>query len=113
MRPMIDDPAGVPDHGLYDRLLPLERPPLAQRGPDGADVGREPDAPGERLPATAPAPGVAAVEVRYGLDAVANVWVAQFFDAVSGEFVRSVPATSVREQLAALRGLERGVDARA
>ncbi len=55
-----------------------------------------------------------AVEVRYGLDPVANVWVASFLDAETGEVVKTVPATRVMHQLAELRALwERGVDRRA
>jgi hypothetical protein len=48
--------------------------------------------------------------VRYSLDMVANVWVAQFFDSESGEFVKSVPATHVNHQLAALRVQRDGLD---
>ena len=55
-----------------------------------------------------------AVEVRYGLDPVANVWVASFLDADTGEVVKTVPATRVMHQLAELRSLwERGADRRA
>jgi uncharacterized FlaG/YvyC family protein len=55
-----------------------------------------------------------AVEVRYGLDPVANVWVASFLDADTGEVVKTVPATRVMHQLAELRALwERGIDRRA
>jgi hypothetical protein len=51
------------------------------------------------------------VEVRYGLDPVANVWVASFFDGSTGEFVKTVPATKVMDQLAELRAIfERSVD---
>ena len=55
-------------------------------------------------------PGLA-VEVRYGLDPVANVWVASFFDGSTGEFLKSVPSTRVMHQLAELRErFERLVD---
>jgi uncharacterized FlaG/YvyC family protein len=55
-----------------------------------------------------------AVEVRYGLDPVANVWVASFLDADTGEVVKTVPATRVMHQLAELRALwERSIDRRA
>ena len=55
-----------------------------------------------------------AVEVRYGLDPIANVWVASFLDAATGEVVKTVPATRVMHQLAELRSLwERGIDRRA
>ena len=55
-----------------------------------------------------------AVEVRYGLDPVANVWVASFLDAKTGEVVKTVPATRVMHQLAELRSLwERRIDRRA
>ena len=55
-----------------------------------------------------------AVEVQYGLDPVANVWVASFLDAVTGKVVKTVPATRVMHQLAELRALwERGEDRRA
>ena len=54
------------------------------------------------------------VEVRYGLDPVANVWVASFLDAETGEVVKTVPGTRVMHQLAELRALwERSVDRRA
>jgi uncharacterized FlaG/YvyC family protein len=54
------------------------------------------------------------VEVRYGLDPIANVWVASFLDADTGEVVKTVPATRVMHQLAELRSLwERSVDRRA
>lgn len=54
------------------------------------------------------------VEVRYALDPVANVWVASFLDADTGEVVKTVPATRVMHQLAELRSLwERSVDRRA
>ena len=54
------------------------------------------------------------VEVRYGLDPVANVWVASFLDAETGEVVKTVPGTRVMHQLAELRSLwERSVDRRA
>jgi uncharacterized FlaG/YvyC family protein len=54
------------------------------------------------------------VEVRYGLDPIANVWVASFLDADTGEVVKTVPATRVMHQLAELRSLwERGIDRRA
>ncbi len=43
------------------------------------------------------------VEVRYGLDPVANVWVASFLDENTGEVVKTVPATRVMHQLAELR----------
>jgi uncharacterized FlaG/YvyC family protein len=55
-----------------------------------------------------------AVEVRYGLDPVANVWVASFLDADTGEVVKTVPATRVMHQLAELRALwEHSIDRRA
>ena len=54
------------------------------------------------------------VEVRFGLDAVANVWVASYLEAETGEVVQTVPATRVMHQLAELRSLwERSVDRRA
>jgi uncharacterized FlaG/YvyC family protein len=54
------------------------------------------------------------VEVRYGLDPVANVWVASFLDTETGEVVKTVPGTRVMHQLAELRALwERGIDRRA
>ncbi len=54
------------------------------------------------------------VEVRYGLDPIANVWVASFLDGDTGEVVKTVPATRVMHQLAELRSLwERSVDRRA
>jgi uncharacterized FlaG/YvyC family protein len=50
-------------------------------------------------------------EVRYGLDPVANVWVASFFDGATGELVKTVPSTKVMHQLAELRAIhERAVD---
>jgi uncharacterized FlaG/YvyC family protein len=55
-----------------------------------------------------------AVEVRYTLDPVANVWVASFLDADTGEVVKTVPGTRVMHQLAELRSLwERSIDRRA
>ena len=51
------------------------------------------------------------LEVRYGLDPVANVWVASFIDARTGELIKTVPATKVLHQLAELRAIrERNVD---
>ena len=116
MRPHTPDPALSTSYGLYDRLPPLERvtadarlTPSALAPTVSADRAAAPE-----RPAAAPGPPAGAVvEVRYGLDTVANVWVAQFFDGVSGEFVRSVPATRVKHQLAALRDLDRGVDTEA
>ncbi len=50
-------------------------------------------------------------EVRYGLDPIANVWVASFFDGATGELVKTVPSTKVMHQLAELRAIhERSVD---
>jgi hypothetical protein len=85
-------------------------PPVARVGDGAAEAG--PDAP--RHSATVAfddaVPGMA-VEVRYGLDPVANVWVASFFDGATGEFVKTVPATKVMHQLAELRAhYERLVD---
>ena len=55
-----------------------------------------------------------AVEVRYGLDPIAHVWVASFLDANTGEVVKTVPGTRVMHQLAELRSLwERSIDRRA
>ncbi|CAA9545971.1 MAG: hypothetical protein AVDCRST_MAG79-2305 [uncultured Thermoleophilia bacterium] len=116
MRPHTPDPALSTSYGLYDRLPPLERLSADARrtpGPLAPTVSADRAAAPERS-TVEPAPAAGAVvEVRYGLDTVANVWVAQFFDGVSGEFVRSVPATRVKHQLAALRHLDRGVDVEA
>jgi hypothetical protein len=101
----------VPDNpGRFDRLPPVEltvpapeRPrPRQSDGQDQAFAVHVADA----------VPG--GVEVRYGLDPVANVWVASFFDGSTGEFVKTVPATKVMDQLAELRAIyERSVDRRA
>jgi hypothetical protein len=98
----------------FDRLPPLER------------TGGHPAAPAPTAARASKAAGAAAfemsvqdaagasVEVRYGLDPVTNVWVASFFDAKTGELVKSVPATRVMHQLAELRAaFEHGVDRRA
>ncbi len=98
MRPQPNDQVTAADVGRYDRLPPLERPAATPR----ADAPRA-DAP----------PGPASFEVRYGLDAVANVWVAQFFDGQTGDFVKAVPTTQLQHQLAALRELAARFDARA
>ncbi len=92
---------------------PVHRSPPGQRSiDDPASAAVDPDAP--RHAATVSfgdaVPGLA-VEVRYGLDPVANVWVASFFDGSTGEFMKSVPSTKVMHQLAELRAqYERRVD---
>ncbi len=112
MHPRTPDTAPPTDYGLHDRLPPLECTARARPAPAALapTVTADRSAARERSAAEAPPPPGDAVEVRYGLDTVANVWVAQFFDGVSGEFVKSVPATRVLHQLAALRSLDRGVD---
>jgi hypothetical protein len=99
--------------GTPDRLPPLERTPT--NGPR-VTAALAPTVSGDRAAARerasdAPTPARGTtVEVRYGLDPVASVWVAQLFDGESGEFVKSVPATHVNHQLAALRVQHDGVD---
>ncbi len=90
---------------LPDRLDALDR-----TAPARAPVARSSEADDGRR--TAPRPGApgaggeaAHVEVRYGLDPLTNVWIAQLFDGESGRLVRSVPATHLMHQLAALREL--------
>jgi hypothetical protein len=102
----------IPENpGRFDRLPPVElTAPAApeQRRPsqsDGSD-------PAFAVHVADAVPG--GVEVRYGLDPVANVWVASFFDGSTGEFVKTVPATKVMDQLAELRAIfERSIDRRA
>lgn len=116
MRPHTPDQVAPGDLGRYDRLSPLELPAPSLRRAQAVvapTVTAAHAAAPERTAVEAAPPAGGPIEVRYGLDTVAGVWVAQFFDGVSGEFVKSVPATRIRHQLAALRGLERGVDAEA
>ena len=88
----------------YDRLPPVER----------AHPVRHEHRPGSFEVAFGDAAPQASVQVRYGLDPVANVWVASFFDGATGEVVKTVPATRVMHQLAELRAQwERSVDRRA
>jgi len=109
MRPLENTPLSAKEPGLYDRLPPLERDMPALRRPTPVVAADRAAAP-ERLVSTPPPPSSDTVEVRYGLDTVAGVWVAQFFDGVTGEFVKTVPATRVTRQLATLRELDAGVD---
>ena len=95
----------------YERLPPVERM-VPSHAPSQANAGQ----PGGDTSFAVDVADVAAagVEVRYGLDPVANVWVAAFFDGSTGEFVKTVPATKVMDQLAELRAIfERSVDKRA
>ena len=98
---------------FQDRLPPIERA-MPSRAPTGTS-GRDEDA--RRTAFTievADATAAGGVEVRYGLDPVANIWVASFFNGSTGEFMKTVPATRVMHQLAELRALwERSVDKRA
>jgi hypothetical protein len=97
----------IPDNPeLYDRLPPVERAaPALNKTRSASDPSFAVDV------ADATQGGV---EVRYGLDPVANVWVASFFDGSTGEFVKTVPATKVMHQLAELRAIwQRNVDRRA
>lgn len=96
----------------YDRLPPVERVPQASaHAPDARDGQASRDTSFAVDVADA---GPGGVEVRYGLDPIANVWVASFFDGSTGEFVKTVPATRVMHQLAELRAIfERSIDKRA
>jgi uncharacterized FlaG/YvyC family protein len=99
----------------FDRLPPLERtaahPAESTTARARAHAGRDA---AEFTVAIQDAAAGASFDVRYGLDPVTNVWVASFFDAATGELVKSVPATRVMHQLAELRAVyERGVDRRA
>ncbi len=89
-----------------DRLTPV---------PDAVEVKQRPKREGSAFSVDfADASPHGAVEVRYGLDPVANVWVASFLDAATGEVVKTVPGTRVMHQLAELRSLwERSIDKRA
>jgi uncharacterized FlaG/YvyC family protein len=100
----------IPD--TYDRLPPVER--LAAARPEAARSERKRDDRAGFAVEVVDATPAGSVEVRYGLDPVANVWVASFFDGSTGEFVKTVPATRVMHQLAELRAqFERSVDRRA
>ena len=95
----------------YDRLPPVEL--AAATKPDGVDRRGSGRAAGFAVD-VADATPAGSVEVRYGLDPVAKVWVASFFDGATGEFVKTVPATKVMHQLAELRAIyERSIDRRA
>jgi hypothetical protein len=101
----------IPDNpGRFDRLPPVELTTPAPARPDHAQSGGSEA--GFVVHVADAVPG--GVEVRYGLDPVANVWVASFFDGSTGEFVKTVPATKVMDQLAELRAIfERSIDRRA
>jgi hypothetical protein len=98
----------------FERLPPLER--TGGHAAERATAHHAPHAGADAAAFTVAVQDAvgASVDVRYGLDPVTNVWVASFFDAATGELVKSVPATRVMHQLAELRAVyEHSVDRRA
>ena len=94
-------------------LTPVARSRDTQvTAPHAADVS--PDRTAEQAAVTAAVvvgADARSLEVRYALDAVANVWVAHVTDRRTGETLRTVPAMRVLHQLADLR--HGRIDARA
>ncbi len=99
-----------------DRLPPLERlqpPRPAPEAPAAAPADEGSSAESFDVPVIDGGPS-AVITVRYALDQVARTWVAQLFDAHTGDLLRAVPSTEYHHQMAVLAALRaKTVDTRA